>query len=136
MESTLIVNRYIEKTKGETNMTQHNRRTFLHQLGLGTLGLLAADQVSAALAQAPKIKAGQIGTRHAHASGKVGTMRKFTDLYDVVGVVEPDLDRRKELENTSAYKGVKWMTEEELLNTSGLQLVCVETAVKDLSVFI
>ncbi len=113
-------------------MTQRNRRTFLHQLGLGTLGLLTADQVSAALAQAPKIKAGQIGTRHAHASGKVGTMRKFTDLYDVIGVVEPDLDRRKELENTSAYKGVKWMTEEELLNTSGLQLVCVETAVKDL----
>ena len=132
IKSTLVVNRYIEKTKGEINMTQHNRRTFLHQLGLGTLGLLAADQVSAALAQAPKIKAGQIGTRHAHASGKVGTMRKFTDLYDVVGVVEPDLDRRKELENTSAYKGVKWMTEEELLNTSGLQLVCVETAVKDL----
>ena len=61
-------------------MAEQNRRTFLHQIGLSALGLLAVEQVSAGLAQAPKIKAGQIGTRHAHASGKVGTMRKFADL--------------------------------------------------------
>ena len=79
-----------------------------------------------------KIIAGQIGTRHAHASGKVGTMRTFSDDYDVVGVVEPDKERRAMLEKQAAYRGVTWMSEEQLLNTPGLQLVCVETEVKDL----
>ena len=110
-----------------------NRRHFLK--GAAAVSLLPAVHTSGSALSAAadgKIIAGQIGTRHAHASGKVGTMRKFADSYDVVGVVEPDRERRAQLEKQDAYKGVTWMTEEQLLNTAGLQLVCVETEVKDL----
>ncbi len=110
-----------------------DRRTFLAGASLATLlpSVHLAPAVSAAVPSG-KIRAGQIGTRHAHASGKVGTMRKFSDQYDVVGVVEADKKRRAELANQSAYQGVTWMSEDQLLNTPGLELVCVETEVKDL----
>lgn len=79
-----------------------------------------------------KIKIGQIGTEHAHASGKISTMRQLAEDFDVVGVVEPDPERRKAMENEEAYRGLTWMTEERLLNTEGLEAVAVETAVPDL----
>ncbi len=83
-------------------------------------------------AESGKIKFGQIGTKHAHASGKIGTARKFSDLYEVVGVVEPDEQRWKAVANSGAYKGAKRMSQEELLNTPGLQVVAVETEVRGL----
>jgi predicted dehydrogenase len=79
-----------------------------------------------------KIKVGQIGTAHAHASGKMATLRKLTDDYEVVGVVEPDAALREAARQQATYRDLPWMTEEELLNTPGLQAVAVETAVRDL----
>ncbi len=38
-----------------------------------------------------RIKIGQIGTEHEHASGKMATFRKLTEHYEVVGIVEPIL---------------------------------------------
>lgn len=110
-----------------------NRREFVNRSTVATVGAsLAAAGYHGSAAESGKIKAGQIGTKHAHASGKIGTMRKFSDLYDVVGVVEPDAKRRAQLQDDATYRGVKWMTEEELLNTPGLQAVAVETEVRDL----
>ena len=60
------------------------RRTFVSFLS--ALGTYAAFPDCQAAATAPKIKVGQIGTKHAHASGKVGTARKFPELYDFVGI--------------------------------------------------
>ena len=77
-----------------------------------------------------KIKIGQIGVGHAHAP-KLGVFRNSSD-YEVVGIVEPDKELRKRAENQSAYKDLKWMTTEQLLNTQGLQAVMVETRVRDL----
>ena len=85
-----------------------------------------------ALAQAPKIKVGQIGTKHAHAGGKIGTARKFNNLYEFVGVVEPDDDQWAKVKDSAPYKDVPRMTREQLLNVKDLQLVCVETEVKNL----
>lgn len=75
-----------------------------------------------------KIKIGQIGTRHAHASGQLAALRKSADFL-VVGVVEPDAARRKRVQNRDEYAGLPWLTEEQLLNTPGLQAVAVETEV-------
>lgn len=75
---------------------------------------------------ARKIKVGQIGTAHPHAEGKIKTLRKLTDWYEVVGIVEADAERRKDAQKDSSYEGLKWMTEEQLLNTPGLQAVAVE----------
>ena len=73
-----------------------------------------------------RIKVGQIGVGHEHASGKMGTLRKLKDHYEVVGIVEPNPALRKRREKHSVYRGLKWMTEEELFNTKGLQAVAVE----------
>ncbi len=102
------------------------RRTF-HALALGA-GASAFAQGSSA---ARPIRIGQIGTKHAHAGGQLAELRKCAD-YEVVGVVEPDEAQRKKVADSSDYQGVKWITEEELLHTPGLQAVAVETDVKDL----
>jgi predicted dehydrogenase len=59
------------------------------------------------------------------------TMRK-SDAWEVVGIVENDPKRRAAAEKAPAYSGLRWMTEEELLNFPGLQAVAVETEVADL----
>jgi len=76
-----------------------------------------------------RIKIGQIGTGHAHASGVFSQLLK-TDDYEVVGIVENDPVRRKRLGDS--WQGVKLISEEQLLNTKGLQAVVVETEVQDL----
>ena len=77
-----------------------------------------------------KIKYGQIGVGHAHAS-KITAYRQSDD-YEVVGVVEPDVELRGRAQNSAAYKDLKWLTFNELLNTPDLQVVGVETRVRDL----
>ncbi len=114
------------------------RREFLTAAGAAAAGLatLASKRRPAAAADArakpSQVKVGQIGTAHAHAGGKMETLRRLRDEYEVVGVVEPDPERRKTAERSPVYRGLKWMTEEELLGTPGLKVVAVETEVKDL----
>jgi len=86
----------------------------------------------AAGAESTRIKIGQIGTLHAHAAGKMQAMRKFPDLYEVVGVVESNTQQRQRVQGEATYQGLKWMSEEELLNTPGLRAVAVETEVRQL----
>lgn len=78
----------------------------------------------------PRIKVGQIGVGHAHAS-KLAVYRASPD-YEVVGVVEPDEGLRKRAEDQPAYRGLRWLTRDQLLGTPGLQAVLVETRVRDL----
>ncbi len=112
----------------EFNMT--TRRNFLSFLSaLGTYNVLPKCQ---ALSGAAKIKVGQIGTKHAHASGKIGTARKYSELYEFVGVVEPDDTQWNRVKDSAPYKGVARMTHEQLLNVKDLQFVCIETEVKNL----
>ena len=77
---------------------------------------LAQFRPLAATGARSRIKIGQIGTTHAHASGKMATLRKLTDDYDVVGVVEPDRAAREAAQRHSAYRDLPWFSEEELLN--------------------
>jgi predicted dehydrogenase len=78
-----------------------------------------------------RIKIGQIGTGHEHASAKMETFRKLSDHYEVLGIAESDPELRKRYENHPAYRGVTWMTEEQLLNTKGLKAVAVEVSSGD-----
>lgn len=117
-------------------MNPVDRRRFLRAtagtgLTAAAASWLAPQTVRAARARA-RIKVGQIGVGHDHASGKMATFRKLADQYEVVGVVETDPLLRKAWENHSIYRGLKWMTEEQLLNTHGLQAVAVESRVGDL----
>lgn len=105
------------------------RRYFNQQLAIAAVSLAGRRVWSAANS---KIKVGQIGTAHAHAPGKMQTLRKLSDVYEVVGIVEPDETLRKLAQDMDEYRSVPWLSEEELFNTPGLQVVAVETAVRDL----
>lgn len=106
-----------------------NRRAFIIS-SMATFP--AASALSKTPSGKPKIRIGQIGTRHAHASGKIKAIRGQSDAYELVGVVENDTSRRGRLSETNAYRGVNWMTEDELLAVEGLQAVAVETEVAQL----
>src|SRR3954451_18500473 len=92
--------------------------------------IFAAPPVIGDETKKPRIKIGQIGVGHAHA-GKLSVFRESPD-YEVVGIVEPDADLRKQAENAAPYRGLKWLTRDELLKTPGLQAVLIETRVRDL----
>ncbi len=114
-----------------------NRRKFLQNAGqFAGMGFIAASLMNNSMTQAARstkrIKVGQIGTAHAHAAGKMATLRKLSEYYAVVGIVEPNPEREKRLKNHSAYRGLKWVSEEQLLNTRGLQAVAVETDIPEL----
>jgi predicted dehydrogenase len=118
-------------------MKSFKRREFIEAGARATAAVsVGVPLVAAASAAAPRsgkrIKVGQIGTGHAHASGKISTLRKLDDDYDIVGVAEPDANLRRQWENHPAYRHLRWMSEEELLGTPGLEAVTVETAVRDL----
>lgn len=106
-----------------------SRREFLQQTAVGA-GLAAVASISrAAEPTRPRIKVGQIGVGHAHAS-KLSVYRSSTD-YEVVGVCEPDEKLRQSAADAVVYRDLPWMTEEQLLNVAGLQVVTVETRVRD-----
>ncbi len=76
-----------------------------------------------------RIKIGQIGIGHEHASGIIAALRELPELYEVVGVVE---EEDPDWYSPGAFEGLERMTEEQLLDTPGLQAVAVETNMPEL----
>lgn len=113
-----------------------DRRRFIRNTGqyLGISFIASSTRNSKVQAARPskKIKIGQIGTTHAHAAGKMATLRKLDEDFEVVGIVEPNPDQQKKMKNHSAYRDLKWLTEEQLLNIRGLRAVAVETGITEL----
>ncbi len=109
----------------------NRRRDFLKLVGAGAAasGLVAVPNADAQPAR-NRIRIGQIGVGHAHAS-KLSVYRASAD-YEVVGIVEPDAVLRKRAEGQAVYRDLRWMTQEQLLAVPGLQAVLVETRVGDL----
>lgn len=91
---------------------------------------IATGAVAAAQPAPARVKVGQIGVGHAHAT-KLAAYRASPD-YEVVGVVEPDEALRRRAEDQPAFRGLRWLTRDQLLDTPGLQAVLVETRVRDL----
>lgn len=108
------------------------RREFLRHAGWSAAALPVVSIPSPAAngATGQKIRIGQIGTGHAHAAGKLRAIQSLSEDYELVGVVENDRRRRERLGHD--YHGVKLISEQELLETPGLQAVTVETEVPDL----
>jgi predicted dehydrogenase len=76
------------------------------------------------------IRIGQIGVAHAHAS-KLNVYRRSSN-YEVVGVVEENETLRRSSSDKDPYRGLTWMTRDELLSQPGLQAVLIETEIRDL----
>ncbi len=109
-----------------------HRRDFLQACTAATMAGIVPTAAQAALQAPAPIRAGQIGTRHAHAEGQMLTLRNLPELYHVVGIVEPDEEQYEKVKARPAYQGLPRLTAEELLNTPELQVVAVETEVRDL----
>lgn len=75
------------------------------------------------------IKIGQIGVGHEHASGIMDSLRRLPEYFEVVGVVSED---SPDWLSPGSYEGIEFMSEEQLLDTPGLQAVAVETNNVDL----
>jgi predicted dehydrogenase len=91
---------------------------------------LAAQRTFGADERKPRIKVGQIGVGHAHAT-KLSVYRESPD-YEVIGIVEPDKELRERAKEQPAFRDLPFITEEQLLNTPGVSVVLVETRVRDL----
>ena len=77
------------------------------------------------------IRCGMIGTRHAHAMGKLDALKRST-LFELVGICEPDeavLERIKEAE---PFRDLPWTTMEALLEDPSVEMIAVETGVEEL----
>ncbi len=120
----------------EQNSRSADRRRFLTVSSAAAAAVSGAGPAIGSAGGAdrpvPPVRIGQIGTRHAHAAGKMATLRKFPELFEVVGVAEDDARRRDRLQNTDPWKGLTWMSSEELLAVPGLQAVMVETDIDEL----
>lgn len=86
---------------------------------------------SAAVEPKGRIRIGQFGTAHAHASGKMDAVRRLADFYEVVGIAESDAGRRTAAARLDAYKNLNWMSEDDLLQADGLDAVAIETRIED-----
>ena len=73
------------------------------------------------------IRMAQYGTKHGHASGKLLAMQDNADV-ELVGVYEPDAERRAELEGVDgAYAGVSFLdSEEDILDDGSIVAVASE----------
>ncbi len=109
-----------------------SRREFLQTAAACTLGAAAAAQSSSLLANAlaRKIKVGQIGLAHAHAS-KIEAYIKSSD-YDVIGVAEESADLKRNAAMQPLFQGMPWLTRDQLLNWPKLEVVLVETDIDHL----
>jgi predicted dehydrogenase len=107
------------------------RREFLKTTGASALVSLPWPANAAHLPQ-ERIRVGQIGTRHAHASGQLQTILALPELFECIGIVEPDEARRQALKDHPVYSQTNWITEKNLLETPDLKIVAVETEVRDL----
>ena len=70
-----------------------------------------------------RIKIGQIGLAHAHGEGKMHAVRKFPELFEVVGYSEISDELVEKRAEKDTYKGLVRMSEEELLSKVDAVLV-------------
>lgn len=76
-----------------------------------------------------KISIAQIGTSHGHAT-KISVYRKSED-YEVVGIVESNPARQKQVQDLPAFRGLKWLSIDQVLNDSSVDAVLIESDVRD-----
>ena len=80
-----------------------------------------------------KIKIGQIGIGHNHASALMSAVRKFPHLFEVVGYAEEQEEWISLRGNQPAYQGLKRLTVEEVIKQS--DAVLVESEVPNLTAY-
>ena len=80
-----------------------------------------------------KIRIGQIGIGHNHASEMMAAFRKLSGLFEVVGIVEESETWWSQRGHLACYEGIPRMKKEELFAVPGLEAVAVEEDVPRLT---
>ncbi|MFA6243900.1 MAG: Gfo/Idh/MocA family oxidoreductase [Candidatus Hydrogenedentales bacterium] len=102
-----------------------NRREFLKVSAI----IPAALSLTSAVHAAPsRIRCGILGIDHAHGIDIFNVLSKSGDI-ELAGICEPDEEVRKQYEAMPRLKDVPWLSLDELLGDSALQMVAVESAV-------
>lgn len=73
------------------------------------------------------IRIAQIGIGHNHGEAKMAALRKLPELFEVVGVCEPDPVWYGKRHALRCYEGIPFLPKEELLAVPGLEAVAIET---------
>ncbi len=71
----------------------------------------------------------QLGVTHEHASVKMETVRRLSDVFDVIGVVDdraPECSGAAGGKHSLVYDGLPRMTEEQLFDSDNVEAVIVE----------
>lgn len=97
------------------------RRDFLMTTAAGALSASAAPK---------KIRTGILGVQHSHLTGKLQAMRDHP-AYELVAVCEPDAPTRARREGHELLRSLSWVSLDELLGDSSLDLIVFEGEVKD-----
>src|SRR5689334_15376792 len=97
-----------------------DRRQFLQVAGVSSL--------AAAQAAPSVIRVGMLGTKHSHATGKLKAMQDSPD-YEIAGICENDAGARAKEQKDPRFRGLKFMSEDQLLADRSIQLVVVECRV-------
>ena len=82
-----------------------------------------------------RIRIAQIGITHEHANGKMYSLRKLSEVFDIVGYVDDrEFSKSPRFGNdfVKPYEGLRKLTLDEAFNMPGLQAVTVEVPNNDL----
>lgn len=74
-----------------------------------------------------RLKVIHYGIAHDHSAVTMECVRKYPDLFEVVGVCEPDEAIRQEFGGASAYAGLPWLTEEEIFARDDIDCALIES---------
>ncbi len=96
-----------------------DRREFL------TSSSAALAAASAAKGAGSRVRAAILGTQHSHVRGKLQAMLDSPD-YQVACICEHDPDIQKRKAADPLYAGLEWVSEDELLNDTSIDMVVVE----------
>lgn len=69
------------------------------------------------------IRIGQIGIGHNHGAARMQTLRKFPELFEIVGYAPESDDWQKKRGSLPAYEGIPRLTAEEIIEKSDAVLV-------------
>ena len=73
-----------------------------------------------------KIRVAHLGIAHDHSCFAMECVRQHPEIFEVVGVCEPDADVRQRLGTHEAYAGLPWMDEDELFAMKDVDAVLCE----------
>ena len=77
-----------------------------------------------------KVRIAQVGVTHEHAPGKIVSLKKLTDFYEIAGYVNDlsfnSLPEHYSDHSPSFYEGLRELSMDEVLNDPALQAVTVE----------